>query len=341
MVAAQLVADLRRDEVAIDFQPIDPEPPGFLRVAKRIKYVRTLVVSIFYLAALLRRVPRYDVVHIFSASYLSFMIAQAPAILIARFFRKKVVLSYHSGECDDHLRRWGRVVYPLLRMVDRIVVPSGYLVEVFAKHGFSATPIPNIIDVEKFRFRKRAELRPKLLVPRMLEPLYNISCAIRAFSIIKERIPDASMTILGTGTQEEELKQLVESLALADVEFAGRVERDEIAAVYDDHDLFLNSSSIDNLPVSILEAFAAGLPVVTTAAGGIPYVVEDRETGHVVAVDDHRALAERVLEVLSRPAETGELIEAAYEEVQKYRWPSVGEKWHRLNRSLADTPSRG
>ena len=85
--------------------PIDPVPsPPFDRLL-RIKYLRTIVTQLWYWPLLLRELRRADVVHIFSASYSSFLLAPLPAIVVSRLLGKPVLLNYHSGEADDHLRR--------------------------------------------------------------------------------------------------------------------------------------------------------------------------------------------------------------------------------------------
>ncbi len=339
VVAKQLLEDMRSDGIGIDFQPINPQLPAPLHPVERVKYLRTLVVSFFYIAQLLRRVPKYDVIHIFSASYFSFIVSQTPAILIASMYGKRIVLNYHSGQCEDHLNRWGRIVYAILSRVDQIVVQSEFLVDAFAKHGFQAVPIPNVVDTTAFPFQTRDSVQPKILIPRMLEPLYNVECAIRAFHIVKRHIPKAAMTILGDGSQRNHLHQLVKNLDLPEVTFAGRVERESMAGFYKSHDLCLNTSSIDNMPVSILEAFAAGLPVVTTAAGGIPHMVRDRDTGHLVPIDDHEAVARRIIEVCENPIKTKEIAENARKEIDKYCWDAVADKWYCLYRRLAPSPN--
>lgn len=335
--AMQLLRDFERSGIEASFQPINPSLPGPLAYAERVKYVRTAFVSLFYIAGLFRSVPSHDIIHIFSASYFSFVISQAPAILVARLFGKKVVLNYRSGECDDHLRKWRWLMYPVLRRIDQIVVPSQYLVETLAQHGFNAIAISNVVDTSQFPFVTRSKPRRRILVPRMLEPLYNVECSLRAYEIVKREFPDVSLTVLGYGSQEAELKQFVADRDLQDVDFLGRVDRNQIADVYADHDILLNSSSVDNMPTSILEAFATGLPVVTTAAGGIPYIVEDGETGHLAPVNDHEALARRLLQVMRQPAATEQMILRAREKSAQFTWPVVEAQWRRMYADLFET----
>src|SRR5204862_2277503 len=113
----------------MSFVPHHPVLPGVLRYLQRVKYLRTIVTAIRYLASLARQLRHQDVVHIFSASYWSFILAPSPAVLIARAYGKRVILNYHSGEAMDHLTHWPRTTMPILRRADHIVVPSGYLVD--------------------------------------------------------------------------------------------------------------------------------------------------------------------------------------------------------------------
>ncbi len=330
VMADSLMRGMRGDGHDIDFLPINPLPPGILRHTEKVKYLRTVIVSFFYVISLLRRIRRYDVVHLFSAAHASFMVSQLPAILIARWYGKPLILNYRSGEAEDHLRRWGRSLFWVLRLADRILVPSGFLVDVFGRFGFKATSIVNVIDDRAIRYRLRRRAEPRILVPRALEPLYNVGCAIRAFALVQKRFPHAQLTILGDGSQRKQLEQQVRDLDLSGVYFAGRVERSRIGNYYQRHDVLLNTPSIDNMPVSLLEGFAAGLPIVTTNAGGIPYLVRDRQNAHVVPVNDHEAAAERVIELLLDPTEVERLSRLGAVEVQKYLWDNVSRQWYQL-----------
>src|SRR5215216_769678 len=132
-VQAQRLIKHLQDEPSLEvsFLPINPRLPGALRKLQSIKYVRTVTTSILYILNLLRLVPKYDVIHIFSASYLSFLIAPTPAILVSKLYGKKILLNYHSGEAEDHLRRWPRTTRPIINLVDKVVVPSEYLFRIF------------------------------------------------------------------------------------------------------------------------------------------------------------------------------------------------------------------
>jgi glycosyltransferase involved in cell wall biosynthesis len=255
--------------------------------------------------------------------------------VISRIFRKAVVLNYHSGEAEDHLSRCGRLTRWLLSLPSSIVVQSRYLVGVFRRFGFTATAIPNHIETDGFVSRPRSCVQPKILITRALEPLYNIPCALRAFRLVQDRYPQAAMTIAGEGSQRDSLRKMSAELKLESVTFTGKVEHDAVGRLYERHDLFLNTSSIDNMPVSILEAFAAGLPIVTTAAGGIPFIVTDRETGYLVELDDYQAAAERIIELVDNSAEVARLSLAGIAESKKYSWEIVSGQWKQLYQQLS------
>jgi glycosyltransferase involved in cell wall biosynthesis len=280
--AERLIRHLRNEpSLRVSFLPINPRLPGILRKLQSIKYVRTVTTSLLYILNLLREVRKYDVIHIFSASYLSFLIAPTPAILVSKLYGKKILLNYHSGEAEDHLQRWRRSTMRILNLVDKVVVPSEYLVRVFAKFGIEAVAIFNVIDLDRFEFRQRTRLRPVFLSNRNLEAHYGVDCVLRAFAYIQRHVPDAVLTVVGDGSQRQALENLATALHLQQTTFTGRVEHDEINRQYSASDIYLNASKIDNQPLSILEAFACGLPVVTTDAGGIPDIVTDEATGFV------------------------------------------------------------
>jgi glycosyltransferase involved in cell wall biosynthesis len=293
-----------------------------------------------YLVSLLARIPRADVVHVFSASYFSFLLAPAPAILLARLLGKCVVLNYRSGEADDHLARWGWHAKPIMRLAHAIVTPSGYLVEVFARHGLRAESVENFVDLGAIPYRVRARPAPRFLANRNFESLYNVACVIRAFAVIQEHIPQARLTLVGRGRQRAELEALVGTLGLQGVTFTAAVPPAEMARLYGDAEVYLNAPNIDNMPNSVIEAFAAGLPVVSTAAGGIPFIVTDGVDGLLVPVGDAAALAAAALRILAEPGLAERLTGAARARVvETYSWDAVRVRWLALYRRLAATPA--
>lgn len=321
--------------VEVGFIPMNPRLPGPFRALQQIKYVRTVVTSIAYVFSLFRQLRRYDVIHVFSPSYWAFLLGPVPAMAVGRLYGRGVILNYHSGEAADHLATW-RTAIPLARLAHRIIVPSGYLREVFAGFGLSAEEIHNFVDTDAIPHRVRTRVRPVFLSNRNLEPLYNVACCIRAFGRIQSRVPSASLTIAGFGSERARLERLVAELGLTSVRFTGRVPPDEMAALLDDADVLLNSPDIDNMPLSLIEALAAGLPIVSTRTGGIPWIVEDGVTGLLVAPGDDSAMADAALRLLNERG-LAESISRAGRAVceRSYTWAAVEPRWLHAYRDVA------
>ncbi|MDB4891040.1 MAG: hypothetical protein JWL61_2895 [Gemmatimonadetes bacterium] len=336
--AVQVTRLLRRlrelEGIEVSFLAVNPRLPGPLRVLQRIKYVRTIATSIAYGFSLLKEIRKHDVVHAFSASYTSYLLAPLPAMLVARLYGKRIVLNYRSGEASDHLARSPFAVRTM-HLANEIVVPSGYLVGVFAQFGLHARAILNFVDLDNLDYRERSVTRPVFLSNRNLESLYNVGCTLRAFAIIQQQEPDARLTVVGDGSERASLEALGRELGLRHVEFVGKVPPERMREYYGAADVYLNSPIIDNMPNSVIEAFASGLPVVTTNAGGIPFIVTDGETGFMSESGDHAALARNALALVRTPG-LAQTVAARARNVclSRYVWEAVAVEWEQLYRGL-------
>ena len=333
--AAGLIAHLGANgsPVRMSFQSITPRLPGPLRLLQRVRYVRTVAQTVALVSLLLVRVRRADVVHVFAASHWSFLLSATPPILVARLYGRKAVLNYHTGAAQDHLARWRRTAVPVMRMADVVVAPSPTVAGVLERHGVPARTLANAID--PMSFRRREPLRPVFLTSRALSERYNVGCVLRAFALIQERVPGARLIVAGDGPERGPLERLAADLGLRDVRFAGWVAPERRSELYDEADVYLNGSDLDNAPLSLLEAGAAGLPVVTTDAGGIPDLVEDGVSGMLVPRRDPAAMADAALALLADRELADALIEAARRRSLEHTWDAAGERWLALYRELA------
>lgn len=335
--AVRLMEGLKHEpDLEIGFLPHNPRLPGILRKLQSISYVRTVVTTLYCVLLMLWRVRRYDIIHIFSASYYSYSLSVMPALFIARLYGKKSILNYRSGEAEDHLENW-RTAVPTIRWANEIVVPSGYLVDVFARYGLRARAINNIVELDRFTFRERQPLRPVFLTSRLLEPLYNVPCVLRAFAIIQQHYPEAKLTIAADGYLRPELESLARDLKLRNAEFIGFVPFEKMPALYDAADIYLSATNIDNMPSSITESMACGLNVVTTDGGGaIPYIMTNEVTGLIVDRDDHEALAAGALRLLNDNEFALQLVRNAHEASRKFTWAFIRNEWLKLYLELAN-----
>ena len=328
-VQAQRMLEGWRDDPDVDawLMPINPVPPPPFDRLLRVKFARTLVTQAWYWPLLLRELRRADVVHVFSASYSSFLLAPLPAVLVARLLGKPIVMNYHSGEAPDHLARSPLARRVLRSWVDLNVVPSTFLRDVFARFDIPARVVSNTLDLRQFAYRPRDPLRPRLLSTRNFEPLYNVACTLRAFARIQARCPDASLTVVGSGSQDAALRALAAELGLQHVTFTGRVSPSEIHRHYADADLYVQSPAIDNMPLSLLEAFASGIPAVSTRVGGVPSILGHGVHGLLVPDNDDEALADAVMTLLANPRQARAMAAAAHATCEVYDWTVAREGW--------------
>jgi glycosyltransferase involved in cell wall biosynthesis len=329
-----LVRNWRNDsDVHAELIAIDPPFPRGLKWVQRVPGLRTLVREPLYMRTLWRGLRDADIAHIFSASYWSFLFAPVPAWLMARLRKKKVILHYHSGEARDHLRRF-RTASSIIARMDMLVAPSGYLVEVFAESGLKAEVVPNIADLSQFSFRVRDPLRPHLVCTRGFHPYYRVDLVVRAFAEVQKLFPDARLDLAGGGPLDNEISDLVQKLQLSGVRLLGVVSRADIGRVYDEADIFVNASSLDNMPVSVLEAFASGTPVVSTSPEGMNYLVDHERTGLLSPPGDAAKLAGNIVRLLHDGELSQRLAANAYRETLRYSWDAVREHWLKLYRAV-------
>ena len=330
--ARTLVSGFAGDpDVRLELQPIDPKLPGWLA---RIRYARTVARLPLYLFGLIRRIARADVVHVCTAAFSPFILTTTPAILLARLMGRAVIVNYRDGRAADHIgARWVRWV---LRRAHVLIFPSGFLRDVFRRFGLEGEVISNVVDTERFRFRQRTPLRPVLISSRLLEELYAVENTLRAFARLRATHPDARLLVIGGGDQEERLRSIVRDEEIAGVEFHGAVPHGDVPLWFDRADVFVNSSRIDNMPHSIIEAFSSGLPVVSTGSGGIPYVVEHGRNGLLVPIDDPEAMASALRSLLADPVLSQGLIAEGQSDCdQFYAWTAARARWGQLYARLA------
>ena len=321
-------------QLAMKFFPIGSRLPNGLAWASRVPLLRTVISFGVYIFRVASAIGKHDVIHIFTAGLSSYTLWTIPALFFGRLFKKKLIINYRDGQAEQHITEW-RSAKPTLLLANRIVTPSGFLVDVFGRYGIKAQSIVNVIDTGKFRYRKRRKLRPIFMTNRMLEPLYNVECVLRAFAIIQSQYPEASLTIAHDGYCRPALEKFAGDLGLRNTHFIGKVSQADIPDLYDSADVYLMSPNIDNMPGTLLECFASGLPAVATAAGGIPYIAKDRDSALLVPINDHEALAAGAIELLENESLVEHLTEHGLREAEKYHWKPVRDQWAALYQELS------
>jgi len=271
----------------------------------------------------------YNVFHIHGCSYRGFF-PIIVGVLAGKILRKKIIVTYHGGDAALYFAKSSGFVRFFLCRTDVNIVLSGYLGSVFEAHNLPYIIIPNIIDFEKSEFEIRNEIQPKFISVRSLHELYNIHCIIDAFGIVKLHYPTASLMIIGDGPQKNDLEKRVLDLNLLDVMFTGQVDNNAIYSYLKKADIFLSAPKIDNQPVSILEAFNAGLLVISSRVGGVPYMIENTVNGYLFGSENADELAEKMMLALRDQKQSKQMVLNAHKSLDLYKWNSVKTKLFEL-----------
>ncbi len=305
-------------------------PPYWPAWIGRIPVLRALPRLLAYVLVARREIRGARIVHIMANSGWAWHLLVLPVARLALARQVPLIINYRGGLADEFLSEGPRHVRRLLARADLRVVPSSFLQRVFAKQELDAVIIPNIIDLSRF---KQCPLRdfgaaPVLLVARNLELIYDNATAIRAFAHLRAHFPEAQLIVAGEGPELARLKALCTELGVTEVvEFVGRVSNTDMPALYQRSHCFLNASTVDNMPISILEAFASGVPVVSTDAGGIPDLVENGRSGLLVPIGDALSMATAARRLLADAALAERLRAAGLQEAGRYSWSCVKHLW--------------
>tara|TARA_R110002124_G_scaffold287089_1_gene470334 strand:+ start:111601 stop:112617 length:1017 start_codon:yes stop_codon:yes gene_type:complete len=257
------------------------------------------------------------------------------AVAVAKLCRTLKIPYYtllHGGNLPKRLDNSPKVSRKLFNGAKQNVSPSQYLLEAFRSKGYeNCVYIPNSIELENYPYLLRKDLRPKLLWVRSFAEIYNPMLAINALKKLLNNGVMATLTMIGPDKDGslEKCKTEAEAQKLP-VTFTGKLSKSEWISLAEDHDVFINTTNFDNMPVSVIEAMALGLPVVSTKVGGIPFLIENNKTGVLVSPNNVDAFAAALSHLLSS-ATLGETLSVNGRSLaETYDWEKVKSKWHVL-----------
>lgn len=320
----KLAEFLRAENVIVDVIRTNPDyQPAFIG---KLPVIRALFRLVSYKLTLMKRLKNTDIIHIMANSGWSWHLFAAPAIVFGRIYNKPVIVNYRGGYAAGFFSKSWFWVNLTLKEAQAIVVPSTFLQQVFDDFGTTSIVIPNVLDKELFFQDKRLKSNdaPHLIVTRNLEAIYDVATTVRAFALVKKEYPQARLSIAGTGPEKQVLIELIAKLNLSEsVYFTGRLAPEEMAKLYQQADIMLNASTVDNTPNSIIEALACGTPVITTNAGGIPKLVKHQHDALLVNIADHQKMAAAAAEILNSLTLQKTLIDNGLKTIEKFYWSNV------------------
>lgn len=258
--------------------------------------------------------------------------AAATVALACRLLRRRYVLVLHGGELPSRIEGSQAVLRRVVRGASAVTSPSPYLARHFAPL-VSVDVIPNGIDTALYEARLRSNPRPRVVYLRAFERVYGCIELVEAFATIVKQRPDATLEMIGP--DKDGSRAACEALALrlgiADrVTFRPRIPKSEVRRLGDLHDVFVNPTFADNTPVSVIEAMALGMCIVSTDAGGLQDLLEHDRSAVIVPTGDVGALAAGILRVLDDPALAARISAGARHEAEAMDWSHVVPAWTAL-----------
>lgn len=279
-------------------------------------------------------IPRCDIVQIISASGRSLWGKDLPAIILARIFGKKSILNFGGGSLSDTLKKWSWWKKLPFYLADSIVVPTSLFKEILEESGVNKSiyVIPHTVDIEPFQ-KKEVEILendPVLFAAKAMESYSGFDLLLDIFDKVKKKISNARFVIAGSGPVEFDLKAKTEEMDLRDVNFLGNIPHSEMADLMSKSKVFIHGTRYEAFGIVLVEAMAAGLPVVAFNIGGIPEVVIDEVTGYLVDYADLDLFAEKIILLLSDSGKFIEISNQAIRHSKMFKWKIIKHQWYNV-----------
>lgn len=299
----------------------------FYASSKRSKPVRLL--DMIWLIFRYREQADYVLIDTYSTQ--NFWFAYVAARMCKRF-RLNYIPILHGGNLPQRLKGSQKASYFLFKNACQLVAPSAYLAYHFKNAGYSNVEvIANALELNSYPFKFREELKPKLLWVRSFAAIYNPMLALEVLERLLDEYPNAQLCMVGPDKDGslEACKMYALSKHLP-VVFTGKLEKSEWLNLAADYDIFINTTHIDNTPVSVLEAMALGLPIVSTAVGGVPYILKNEETGLLVVDEDCDGFVKAIARLLTDKSFVQNITQNAQDHIKQYDWNAVKKQWSNI-----------
>lgn len=286
-----------------------------------------------FLLSVWRQRSRYKIAQVDVYSGPSFVWAELVCLALRRA-KKPYILTLHGGNLPSFAQRYGKRVRRLLQSADAVTTPSAYLFEQMRVYRQGLVLLPNSLELGKYKFRHRDCPEPNLVWLRAFHNIYNPSLAVKVVAVLADDCPSVKLVMIGPDKKDgsfDVARNWATKLGVLDrITFAGAVAKSTIPEWMNQGDILLNTPRIDNTPVSILEAMACGVCIVSTKVGGIPYLIADECDGLLVRENDEMAMATAVRRLMREAGVAGRLSRNGRQKVEQFDWSSVLPQWERL-----------
>lgn len=251
---------------------------------------------------------------------------------VCKLLRLPYIPILRGGNLPYRLEKSRQLCSSLFSGAKAIVAPSKYLMESFRNFGYTnLIYIPNTIEIEKYPFQIRNEIKPKLLWVRSFAEIYNPMLALEVVKKLQDNNIEVALCMVGPEKDGSFLKCKLEAERLnLPVSFTGKLEKSEWIKLSQDYSIFINTTNFDNTPVSVIEAMALGIPIVSTDVGGMPFLIDNNKTGILVPPKNSDAFVKAILTLLNDPSLTESLSRAARKQAEAFDWTQVKRTWFAL-----------
>ncbi len=274
---------------------------------------------------------KVDYVLIDTYSTQNFYFALATSQL-CRFLKVKYIAKLHGGDLPNRIKKSPFLSNLIFKNAYKITAPSSYLMSAFkVKYAENLLHIPNTIEINKYEFLERNFIVPKLLWVRSFSKIYNPKMAITVLYNIKKIHPNALLTMVGPDKENliNDCKKYATELGV-EVTFTGKLAKEEWVSLSENFNVFINTTHFDNTPISVIEAMALGLPVVSTNVGGIPNLLNNKENGLLVDDNDNVAMTNSIIEIFNNEILRNKITIKARNTVESFDWSVVKHKWFEI-----------
>ena len=329
VVTKGLIKNLSKDEYHLNV--VDTNHPSIKKIPIIGKFLHGIFQPISILIRVLFALPKACLIQVQASSWWGFM-PVIISVLAIHIIKKPILVFFYGGQGDLFVDRHGWWIKRVLSYVDQMVVSTEFTKLVFERIGIHSDIIPVSVDTDEFRFTERTFHRHRLLWVRHFEPLYNPQMAIEAFMMIQKRVPGVTLTIIGGGTLEEYIRKYIYDHNIYSINIRGRVSFEDLIIAYEDADIFLNTSRVDNFPLTLLEAGSTGLALISTNVGGIPYVFTSNLNCLLVESESPSDMANAAVKLLNSPKQARYLGRNAHLLAKMYSWENTISEYSKLYR---------
>jgi glycosyltransferase involved in cell wall biosynthesis len=303
------------------------------RTYKSSKYRIKVFRLIDMLWSILTKVDQYQVAEVDVFSGAAFFWAEQSTKLL-HLLGKPIILTLHGGNLPEFSTKNNHRIRLILELATNVVTPSRYLYSQFKEIRPDIRIIPNPVEISQYVYHQRTYPAPHLVWVRAFHEIYNPSLAPYVVNKLKDAWPEIQLTMIGPDKGDGSLGRMIkiaEKFQTRDrIILPGRVPRNEVPDWLNKNDIFINTTNVDNTPVSVIEAMACGLCIVSTNVGGLPFLLDDGLDALLVPPNDPNAMANAIEEILTSPSLANKLSMNARRKAERFSWDEIYPQWENL-----------